>query len=143
MTSSPITRCRHPTRTCCSPREATPLSVEVIVRGYITGVTDTALWTRYAAGERLIYGHEFPDGLGKNTPLPAPIITPTTKGEAGSHDEPLSSADVVEQGFVEAGLWAAVEAAALAMFERGLRTWDRGRPHPRRHEVRVRRRRRR
>jgi phosphoribosylaminoimidazole-succinocarboxamide synthase len=102
-------------------REATPLTVEVIVRGYITGVTDTALWTRYATGERLIYGHEFPDGLGKNTPLPAPIITPTTKGEAGSHDEPLSSADVVEQGFVEAGLWAAVEAAALAMFERGSR----------------------
>ena len=47
---------------------ATPLTVEVIVRGYITGVTDTALWTRYAAGERTIYGHRFPDGLRKNTP---------------------------------------------------------------------------
>jgi phosphoribosylaminoimidazole-succinocarboxamide synthase len=102
-------------------REATPLRVEVIVRGYITGVTDTALWSRYAAGERLIYGHVFPDGLKKNTPLPTPIITPTTKGAAGSHDEPLSSIDVVEQGFVEAGLWAAVEAAALAVFERGAR----------------------
>ncbi len=100
-------------------REATPLSVEVIVRGYITGVTDTALWTRYAAGERLIYGYAFPDGLRKNTPLPAPIITPTTKGGAGAHDEPLSSTAVVEQGFVDAELWAAVEAAALAMFERG------------------------
>ena len=102
-------------------REATPLSVEVIVRGYITGVTDTALWTRYAAGERLIYGHAFPDGLKKNTPLPAPIITPTTKGAAGAHDEPLSSTEVVEQGFVEAARWAAVEVAALAMFERGAR----------------------
>jgi phosphoribosylaminoimidazole-succinocarboxamide synthase len=101
-------------------REATPLSVEVIVRGHITGVTDTSLWTRYAAGERLIYGYEFPDGLRKNTPLPAPIITPTTKGGAGSHDEPLSSTDVVEQGYVEAELWAAVEAAALAVFERGV-----------------------
>ena len=48
--------------------EAIPLTVEVIVRGYITGVTDTALWTRYAAGERTIYGHRFADGLRKNTP---------------------------------------------------------------------------
>ena len=102
-------------------RDANPLSVEVIVRGYITGVTDTALWTRYAAGERVIYGYAFPDGLRKNTPLPAPIITPTTKGGAGAHDEPLSPAAVIEQGFVEAELWSAVEAAALAMFERGAR----------------------
>jgi phosphoribosylaminoimidazole-succinocarboxamide synthase len=101
--------------------EATPLTVEVIVRGYITGVTDTALWTRYAAGERTIYGYPFPDGLQKNTPLPEPIITPTTKGEAGSHDEPLSSAEVVERGLVEPDLWAAVQAAALAVFERGSR----------------------
>ena len=99
--------------------EATPLTVEVIVRGYITGVTDTALWTRYAAGARTIYGYPFPDGLRKNTPLPEPIITPTTKGEAGSHDEPLSSAEVVERGLVEADLWEAVQVAALAVFERG------------------------
>jgi phosphoribosylaminoimidazole-succinocarboxamide synthase len=100
-------------------RTATPLTVEVIVRGYITGVTDTALWTRYAAGERVIYGRSFPDGLTKNTPLPDAIITPTTKGDAGAHDEPLSSADVVERGLVAADVWAAVETAALALFRRG------------------------
>jgi phosphoribosylaminoimidazole-succinocarboxamide synthase len=98
---------------------ATPLSVEVIVRGYITGVTDTALWTRYAAGERSIYGHRFIDGLRKNTPLDEPIITPTTKGADGAHDEPLSCTDVVTQGHVSAELWAKVEAAALALFRRG------------------------
>jgi len=100
-------------------RAATPLTVEVIVRGYITGVTDTALWTRYAAGARTIDGHEFPDGLRKNTRLPEPIITPTTKGEAGAHDEPLSCADVVDRGFVDAAVWAHVEQAALAIFRRG------------------------
>jgi phosphoribosylaminoimidazole-succinocarboxamide synthase len=99
--------------------EATPLTVEVIVRGYITGVTDTALWTRYAAGERAVYGHRFPDGLAKNTPLPEPIITPTTKGAAGSHDEPLSCAEVVSRGLVDAPLWAEVEEAALGLFRRG------------------------
>jgi len=51
-------------------REAAPLSVEVVVRGHISGVTDTALWTQYAAGARNIYGHEFPDGLTFRTLLP-------------------------------------------------------------------------
>jgi phosphoribosylaminoimidazole-succinocarboxamide synthase len=99
--------------------EATPLTVEVIVRGYITGVTDTALWTRYAAGERTIYGHRFADGLRKNTPLAEPIVTPTTKGADGAHDEPLSSADVVAGGHVAPDLWSRVEAAAIELFRRG------------------------
>jgi phosphoribosylaminoimidazole-succinocarboxamide synthase len=98
---------------------ATPLPVEVIVRGYITGITDTALWTQYARGDRTIYGHQFPDGLSKNTALPTPIITPSTKGADGAHDEPLSSVAVVERGLVDGELWGRVEAAALALFERG------------------------
>ncbi len=104
-------------------RAATPLTVEVVVRGYITGVTDTALWTRYAAGERTIYGHRFDDGLAKNTPLPEPLVTPTTKALDGGHDEPLSPADVVAGGHVEADLWRRVEAAAIELFQRGT---DRG-----------------
>ena len=99
--------------------EATPLTVEVIVRGYITGVTDTALWTRYAAGERTIYGHRFAEGLRKNIPLAEPIVTPTTKGADGAHDEPLSSAEVVAGGHVPAELWDCVEAAAIELFRRG------------------------
>ena len=102
---------------------ATPLTVEVIVRGYITGVTDTALWSRYAAGERTIYGHHFADGLRKNTPLATPIVTPTTKGADGAHDEPLSSADVVAHGHVAAELWSRVETAAIELYQRGA---DRG-----------------
>ena len=99
--------------------EAVPLPVEVIVRGYITGVTDTALWTQYANGERTLYGHTFPDGLAKNTPLPEPIVTPTTKGLNNAHDEPLASAEVVSRGLVENELWRRVEHAALALFARG------------------------
>jgi phosphoribosylaminoimidazole-succinocarboxamide synthase len=102
-------------------REATPLPVEVIVRGAITGVTDTSLWTRYAAGQRTIDGHHLPDGLAKNTLLPEPIVTPTTKGEAGAHDVPLSCADVVERGLVDAELWERVQQAALELFRRGAR----------------------
>src|SRR6478735_7470089 len=97
---------------------AQPLPVEVIVRGYITGVTSTSLWKRYADGARTIYGYEFPDGLEKNTALPEAIITPTTKAEAGAHDEALTVAEVTEHGLVETDLWKQVQEAALAVFAR-------------------------
>ena len=99
--------------------EAAPLPVEVIVRGRLTGSTSTSLLRRYEQGERSIYGYTFPDGLTKHQPLDRPLITPTTKAEAGAHDEPLSCTDVVECGLVEPVLWEQVMAAALEIFHRG------------------------
>jgi phosphoribosylaminoimidazole-succinocarboxamide synthase len=101
-------------------REAHPLPVEVVVRGHITGVTDTSLWGMYSEGARTIYGYSFPDGLRKNTPLPAHIVTPTTKAQHGGHDEPLSCAQVVERGLLPADLWERVMQTALALFARGV-----------------------
>ena len=98
---------------------AEPFMVEVIVRGYITGVTTTALWYRYSLGEREIYGYHFPDGLQKNSQLPEPIITPTTKGVAGSHDERLTCAEVTQKGLLDSKTWDEVQASALAVFRRG------------------------
>jgi len=98
---------------------AEPILVEVIVRGYITGVTSTALWYRYSLGEREIYGYTFPEGLQKNARLPEPIITPTTKGGATGHDERLTCAEVIEKGLLDAKTWDQVQAAALAIFKRG------------------------
>ena len=91
----------------------------MIVRGYITGVTTTALWYRYSLGERNIYGYEFPEGLRKNQALPEPIITPTTKGGATGHDERLTCAEVVEKGLLDEQTWDQVQSAALAIFKRG------------------------
>ena len=99
--------------------EVKPLAVEVIVRGYISGVTSTALWYRYSLGEREIYGYRFPEGLKKNQGLPEAIITPTTKGGVTGHDERLTCAEVVEKGYVEANTWEQVQVAALAVFKRG------------------------
>ena len=96
-----------------------PLPVEVVVRGAITGNTSTSLWRQYHEGRRTIYGHHLPDGLQRDTLLPAPLITPTTKAEAGAHDEPLSVPEVVERGLVAALLWEEVQAAALALFAHG------------------------
>ncbi len=98
---------------------ATPLPVEVVVRGAITGSTSTSLWRRYEQGARLIDGHRFPDGLVKNMLLEQPIITPTTKAAVGGHDMPLSCAEVVQRGLVDEALWDQVQAVALAVFERG------------------------
>jgi phosphoribosylaminoimidazole-succinocarboxamide synthase len=99
---------------------ATPLPVEVVVRGHITGVTDTSLWRRYSEGARIIDGYDFPDGLRKNSPLPRPIVTPTTKAATGGHDEPISCREVVGRGLVEPYLWDRVVAAALEVFARGV-----------------------
>ena len=75
-------------------KDAEPLPVEVIVRGYITGVTKTSLWTLYEQGDRRPYGISLPDGLQKNDRLPCPIITPTTKAEYGGHDERLTREEI-------------------------------------------------
>lgn len=101
-------------------RAATPLPVEVVVRGYITGVTDTSLWGMYAEGARSMYGYDFPDGLSKNTALPRHIVTPTTKAVGGGHDVPITCDEVVEHGLLPAGLWSEVMDAALALFARGV-----------------------
>jgi phosphoribosylaminoimidazole-succinocarboxamide synthase len=95
-----------------------------VVRGHITGVTNTSLWGMYAAGARRMYGYELPDGLRKNTPLPRYIVTPTTKAAAGGHDEPLSCADVVDRELLPTDLWERVQAAALAVFARGVTVAD-------------------
>lgn len=101
-------------------RAARPLPVEVVVRGHITGVTDTSLWGMYREGARSMYGYDFPEGLHKNTPLPRHIVTPTTKAEHGGHDVPLTCDDVVAEGHLPATLWERVMDAALAIFARGV-----------------------
>jgi phosphoribosylaminoimidazole-succinocarboxamide synthase len=98
--------------------EVTALPVEVVVRGYISGVTSTSLWTRYAAGEREIYGVTFPDGMRKNEPLSEPLITPTSK-EIEGHDQRLTPREVVENGWVDAATWYKIEAIAIRLFKRG------------------------
>jgi phosphoribosylaminoimidazole-succinocarboxamide synthase len=75
--------------------KCTVFPVEFVVRGYMTGSTDTSLWTHYNAGEREYCGNEFPDGLRKNSRLSHNVITPTTK--AVDHDVPIDAAGIVAQ----------------------------------------------
>jgi phosphoribosylaminoimidazole-succinocarboxamide synthase len=100
-------------------KDAEPLPVEVVVRGYITGVTKTSLWTLYAQGDHRPYGISLPDGLQKNDQLPYPIITPTTKAEYGGHDERLTRDEIIGQRLVSPPLWEKIEEVALALFDQG------------------------
>ena len=101
-------------------RECQALPVEIVVRGYITGVTTTSLWYHYSRGARRLYGLDLPEGLRKNERLPQPIITPTTRATGpGGHDERITSAEIVERGLVEGPLYRRIEEAALALFARG------------------------
>jgi phosphoribosylaminoimidazole-succinocarboxamide synthase len=100
-------------------REAVPLPVEIVVRGYITGVTKTSLWFLYSQGDRQPYGIPLPDGLCKNDPLPSPIITPTTKAAGGMHDERITRTEILARGIVSASLWDEIEHSALSLFAYG------------------------
>lgn len=93
------------------------LPVEVIVRGYITGVTGTSLWTHYSNGQRNFGETTLKEGLKKNQKLDRPVITPTTKFEA--HDRPLTAKEIVETGMIDDSTWSHVEDIAIRLFNRG------------------------
>jgi len=66
-------------------RKGEPLKSECIVRGYITG----SGWKEYKKS-KTICGIRLPDGLVESDKLPFPIFTPSTKAEAGQHDENIT-----------------------------------------------------
>jgi phosphoribosylaminoimidazole-succinocarboxamide synthase len=102
-------------------RKLRMMPVEVVVRDYLAGTTSTAILTMYKNGQRAMYGHTFPDGMRDNQKLARPIITPTTKGDLGAHDEPLSASDIVARGLLPADIWREVSNKALMLFARGQR----------------------
>lgn len=107
--------------------ECLALPIEVVVRGYITGVTDTSLWKKYAEGERVIYGIKFPQGLVKNQKLKSPVITPTTRGTGpGGHDEPITAQEIVKRKMVSEKIWKQIEKISIKIFQRGTQIASRG-----------------
>lgn len=90
--------------------------VEMIIRGYLTG----SAWREYAAGAREICGVRLPDGMKENQRFPEPIITPTTKAEAG-HDENISREDIIARGIVSAEDYEVMEKYTRTLFEIGSR----------------------
>jgi len=98
-------------------KKCTVLPVEMVVRGYITGVTSTALWVNYQNGQRDFGDFVLPEGMKKNQKLDKPVITPTTKFEA--HDRPLTSKIILEEKMMTPEVWQKVCDIALKLFARG------------------------
>jgi len=66
-------------------KKTKPLSIECIVRGYISG----SFWKAYQKSN-IVCGFELPENLQESDKLPEPIFTPSTKAELGDHDENIS-----------------------------------------------------
>ena len=98
-------------------RKCEVLPIEMIVRGYITGVTNTSLWTLYEKGQRDFGNFKLPDGMVKNQKLPHPVITPTTKFEA--HDRPLTPKQIIKEKMVSKKIWDQLEKIAIKLFTFG------------------------
>ncbi|WP_074957982.1 phosphoribosylaminoimidazolesuccinocarboxamide synthase [Myxococcus fulvus] len=103
-------------------RACTPFTVEVVIRGYLTG----SLWRDYEKGTHTAYGLPFPAGLRKDEAFPAPIITPSTKAEYGQHDEPISEQEILARGLASPRDWARITEAARGLFQEGQK-WARTR----------------
>ncbi len=88
--------------------------VEMIIRGYLTG----SAWREYQAGCRELCGVKLPEGMKENQKFPEPIITPTTKADAG-HDENISREEIIAQGLVSAEDYEVMERYTRALFNRG------------------------
>ena len=98
-------------------RELEILPVEIGGRRYMTGSSDTAIWTHYNNGVRQYCGHTLPEGMIKNQPFDAAIITPTTKDEV--HDELISRDEILAQDLVAKDTWEIIEDIAFKLFARG------------------------
>jgi phosphoribosylaminoimidazole-succinocarboxamide synthase len=72
-------------------KRAAMFPVECVARGYLTG---SGLKEYRASGT--VCGIPLPAGLLDGSRLPEPLYTPSTKGEAGTHDENISFAATVK-----------------------------------------------
>lgn len=100
-------------------RECSGVPIEFVVRGFLTGVTSTSIWTAYEKGERVYCGHRLPDGLRKHERLPRPLLTPTTKAEQGAHDELTSREALIAAGAATPEFYDRAEALVLRLFSEG------------------------
>lgn len=93
-------------------KEAEPIRVEMVVRGYLTG----SMWRGYEAGKRKISDVVVPDGMVKNQKFETPILTPTTKDE---DDTEIDEKGIIEGGLVSAEIYQQMKETALKLFAFG------------------------
>lgn len=103
-----------PTPNSAIGKRCTPFKIEMVVRGNVVGHA----WRTYSSGKRELCGVTMPEGLKENDFFPTPIITPSTKADAG-HDEDISKEEIIANGLASREDWAVLERYTLALFARG------------------------
>ena len=98
-------------------KKCTVFPVEFVIRGFLTGVTFTAVWTAYEKGEREFGGNVLPEGMKKNQKFDKPIITPTTKLD--EHDEKISAEEIISRGLMSREDWDTMADLTQQLFARG------------------------
>lgn len=92
-------------------KKASPLPVECIVRGYLSG----SGWKDYQKN-KTVSGIRLPDGLKESSKLPQPVFTPTTKAPEGEHDSPINRKEM--EDLIGAELTDKVIKTSLIIYER-------------------------
>lgn len=92
-------------------RTTTPLPIECVARGYISG----SGWKDYLA-TGAVCGITLPAGLLESSPLPHPIFTPATKAQSG-HDVNISESEASQ--LVGAELLGRLKQLTLALYALG------------------------
>ena len=95
-------------------KKCEPFKIEMVVRGNLVGHA----WRTYSSGKRILCGATMPDGLKENDFFPEPIITPSTKADAG-HDEDISPDEIIEKGLATKDEWTILSKYAFQLFEKG------------------------
>lgn len=93
---------------------AEPYKVEMVIRRYLTGHA----WREYRSGKRSLSGVPMPEAMVENQKFPEPIITPTTKAEAG-HDLDISREEIIGSGLVTENEYKLLEQYTRKLFEKG------------------------
>jgi len=95
-------------------RMCQPFKVEMVIRGYLAGHAART----YSSGLRTLCGVTLAEGLKESDKLPTPIITPTTKADAG-HDEDISREEILAKGIVSEEHYVQMENYTRALYQRG------------------------
>ena len=103
-----------PAPTASIGKKCKPFKIEMVVRGNLTGHA----WRTYSSGKKQLCGVAMPDGMKENDFFPSPIITPSTKAEAG-HDEDISKEEIIEKDLATSDEWEVIQDYALKLFKRG------------------------
>lgn len=101
-------------------KECRALPVEMVVRGYLTGVTTTSVWYHYEKGGRNFCGNSLPDGMKKDQKFDEPILTPSTKAEKFGHDESVSKEEVLKRTDITEEQFDYMADVAMKLYKRGV-----------------------